>query len=117
MGETAAQPLPARARGDAPLPFRGKLLDAVRQALDRGELRVPADSSRERLRSLLNRLGRKKWNVRICARYDHGEGVAAYLARYLKGGPLKNTQLLEVSETRVAFRYRPHRDEDDAGEE
>ena len=97
--------------------FRGKFLDALRQALERGSLRVPADSSRERLRSLLNRLGRKKWNVHIRARYAHGEGVAAYLARYLKGGPLKNTQLLEVSETRVAFRYRPHRDDDDAGEE
>ena len=44
-------------------------------------------------------------------------GVAAYLARYLKGGPLKNTQLLEVGEDRVAFRYRPHRNEDDAGED
>ncbi len=42
--------------------------------------------------------------------------MAAYLARYLKGGPLKNTQLIDVSATRVAFRYRPHRDEDDAGE-
>jgi hypothetical protein len=97
--------------------FRGKFLDALRQALEGRQLHVPADSSRERLRSLLNRLGRKKWNVRICARYAHGRGVAAYLARYLKGGPLKNTQLLEVSEERVAFRYRPHRDEDHAGED
>ena len=99
------------------LVFRGKLLDALKHALERGELRVPGDSSRERVRSLLKRLGRKKWNVRICARYAHGEGVAAYLARYMKGGPLKNTQILEVSETRVAFRYRPHRAEDDAGDD
>ena len=48
-----------------------------------------------------------------CAAHAHGAGVAAYLARYLKGGPLKNTQLIDVSEDRVAFRYRPHRDEDD----
>jgi len=95
--------------------FRGKLLAALGQALARGQLRVPADSSRERVRSMLNRLGRKKWNVHIRARYAHGEGVAAYLARYLKGGPLKNTQLLEVEDERIAFRYRPHRDEDDAG--
>ena len=58
-----------------------------------------------------------KWNVHIRARYAHGAGVAAYLARYLKGGPLKNTQLIEVGEDQVAFRYRPHRDEDDAGED
>jgi hypothetical protein len=52
-----------------------------------------------------------------CAAHAHGAGVAAYLARYLKGGPLKNTQVIEVSEERVAFRYRPHRDEDDAGDD
>ena len=106
--------LPARV---VMLVFRGKLLATLRRALEHGELRVPADSSRERVRSMLNRLGRKKWNVHIRARYAHGEGVAAYLARYLKGGPLKNTQLTEVSAQRVEFRYRPHRDEDDAGED
>lgn len=106
--------LPARV---VMLIFRGKLLDALRDALARGTLRVPADTSRARLRSLFNRLGRKKWNVHIRARYAHGAGVAAYLARYLKGGPLKNTQVTEVSDTCVAFRYHPHRDEDDAGEE
>lgn len=97
--------------------FRGRLLAALAQALERGRLRVPADASRERVRSLLNRLGRKKWNVHIRARYAHGAGVAAYLARYLRGGPLKNTQLIEATNARVAFRYRPHRDEDDAGDE
>lgn len=104
--------LPARV---VMLVFRGKLLDALRHAIARGTLRLPPQSSRERLRSLLNRLGRKKWNVHIRARYAHGAGVAAYLARYLKGGPLKNTQLIDVGEDEIAFRYRPHRDEDDGG--
>ena len=97
--------------------FRGKLLTALREAIERRRLRLPADTSRERLRSLLNRLGRKKWNVHLRARYAHGQGVAAYLARYLRGGPLKNTQLLPAAGKRVRFRYRPHRDEGDgAGE-
>jgi Putative transposase/Transposase zinc-binding domain len=106
--------LPARV---VMLLFRGKLLDALRRALDRRELRLPPDSSRERIGSLLNRLGRIKWNVHIRARYAHGAGVAAYLARYLKGGPLKNTQLLDTDDEHIAFRYRPHRDEDDAGDD
>ena len=97
--------------------FRGKFLAALRQAIERARLRLPPDSSRERLTCLLKRLGRKKWNVHIRARYAHGEGVAAYLARYLKGGPLKNTQLLPAERGCVRFRYRPHRDEDDAGGE
>ena len=86
--------------------FRGKFLDRVRAALARGRLRLPPDTSRERVRSLLNRLGRKKWNVRLMERYAHGEGVAAYLARYLRGGPLKNPQLLEVSAERIRFRCK-----------
>ena len=97
--------------------FRGKFLDALRTALRQARLRLPPDLSRERCTTLLNRLGRKKWNVHIRARYAHGQGVAAYLARYLKGGPLKNSQLLPTAGKGVRFRYQPHRDEDDAGDD
>jgi len=93
--------------------FRGKLLAALRHAAEHRALRLPPDLSRARCAALLNRLGGKKWNVHIRARYAHGAGVAAYLARYLRGGPLKNTQLLPAVSGAVRFRYRPHRDEDD----
>jgi len=96
--------------------FRGKFLAALRAAAERRALRLPPDLSRARFASLLNRLGRKKWNVRIQSRYAHGQGVAAYLARYLKGGPLKNSQLLPAAGERVRFRYRPHRDEGEGAE-
>jgi len=99
------------------LVFRGKLLAALREAIEHRGLRIPADTSAERLRSLLNRLGRKKWNVHIRARYAHGAGVAAYLARYLRGGPLKNTQLLPAASNCVRFRYRPHRDEGEGADQ
>ena len=95
------------------LVFRGKFLAALHRDLAAGHLRVPPDRTRAQTRAMFDRLGRKKWNVHIRARYAHGAGVAAYLARYLKGGPLKNTQLTHVDEQHVAFRYRPHRDEDD----
>ena len=86
--------------------FRGKFLDRVRVLLARGGLRLPPDTSAARVRSLINRLGRKKWNVRLMNRYAHGEGVAAYLARYLRGGPMKNAQLLEVCDQRIRFRAK-----------
>jgi hypothetical protein len=91
--------------------FRGKLLDALR-SLDRsGALRLPDDMSAERLASLLNRLGRKvKWNVRVCARYEHGRGVSIYLARYVRGGPFANTQIAHASPDQIIFRYTPHAD-------
>ena len=106
--------LPARV---VMLLFRGKLLAVLREAVAGGRLRLPPDINRTRMIALLNRLRRKKWNVHIRARYAHGAGVAAYLARYLRGGPLKNTQLLPADGIRVRFRYHPHRDEDDAGAE
>ena len=89
--------------------FRGKLLDALRTLHRRGQLRLPDALSAERFSSLLNRLGRKvKWNVRVCERYAHGRGVSLYLARYVKGGPYRNTQIVRASSRAVQFRYTPH---------
>ena len=89
--------------------FRGKLLAVLRSLHAQGQLRLPEELSAERFTSLLNRLGRKvKWNVRVCERYAHGRGVSVYLARYVKGGPLANTQIVRASEREVRFRYSPH---------
>ena len=89
--------------------FRGKLLDAVRQLHRGGQLRLPDTLSPECFVSWLNRLGRKvKWNVRVCERYAHGHGVSLYLARYVKGGPFNNTQIVRASDSEVLFRYTPH---------
>ena len=89
--------------------FRGKLLDALRTLHLHGELRLPDALSPERFVSLINRLGRKvKWNVRVCQRYPHGRGVSLYLARYVKGGPYRNTQIVRASPSQVLFRYTPH---------
>ncbi len=59
--------------------------------------------------NLLNRLGHRaktRWNVRIMERYRHGAGVATYLARYLRGGPIKNARLVAWDGDRVTFTYR-----------
>ena len=86
--------------------FRGKFRAMLLEKLRRGELVVPADTTAARLRSLLNKLGRTAWNVKILQRYDHGDGVATYLANYLKGGPIGNHRLLSQRDGRVHFRYR-----------
>lgn len=88
--------------------FRGKLLARVRTALERGRLHLPPDTPAPRLRNQLNRLGRVKWNVHLCRRYAHGQGVMTYLARYVRGGPLKNPQLLHAGNDYITFRYRAH---------
>jgi hypothetical protein len=86
--------------------FRGKFRALLLKALRQGELKVPPDTTAARLRGLLNRLGRTVWNVKILPRYEHASGVATYLARYLKGGPIDNRRLLGMRDGQVLFRYR-----------
>jgi Putative transposase/Transposase zinc-binding domain len=89
--------------------FRGKLLAAIRQALARAELVLPEGMRPQQLLNLLTRLGhptKTKWNVHIRERYRHGAGVVAYLARYLRGGPLKNARLVAWDGERVTFTCR-----------
>jgi hypothetical protein len=87
--------------------FRGKYLAAVRSALEAGTLSLPADQSIERTRSLLNGLSRISWHVWLTERYAHGQGLLLYLARYLKGSPVRDAQIHYNTRT-VTLAYRPH---------
>ena len=89
--------------------FRGKMVAAIRQTLARGALALPAPMSPQQWLNLLNRLGhptQTKWNVRIMERYRHGAGVVTYLARYLRGGPIKNARLVAFDGDRVTLLHR-----------
>lgn len=87
--------------------YRGKLLALLRSAIDQGVL--AGTNTPAKLRSSLNRLGRKDWIVHCCKRYEHGKGVAIYLARYVRGGPFSRQQLICAEAGRVRFRYQSHR--------
>jgi hypothetical protein len=93
--------------------FRGKLKAKLRRAAERGELILPPDWQPAQFFSLLNKLGRVDWNVKVLEPYQHGQGVATYLASYIKGGPIKNQRILGLADERVTFRYRDNRDEDE----
>jgi hypothetical protein len=98
--------------------FRGKMLDAIRRAWTRGELVMPEGLRPQQVLNLLNRLGhprKTRWHVRIMERYAHGAGVVTYLARYLRGGPIKNARLVAYDGDRVTFTYRARQKEADAG--
>ena len=94
--------------------FRGKMVAAIRQTFARGVLVLPTAMRSQQLVNLLNRLGhptKTKWNVRIMERYRHGAGVVTYLARYLRGGPLKNARPVAYDGARVTFTYRARQEE------
>jgi hypothetical protein len=90
--------------------FRGKFLAALGKALEQGRLIVPEGTTSQKVKNLLNQLGRKKWNVCIRERYSHGSGVITYLARYVRGGPISNRRLSDGDDKEVRFRYQDHRD-------
>jgi hypothetical protein len=95
--------------------FRKRFIQALRRAVEAGELTLPEGCSPQQLHNLLNRVNRVKWNVHIRERYEHGEGVASYLARYLKGGPIGNGRLLADDGEAITFRYLNNHDKDEQG--
>ena len=86
--------------------FRGKMLSFIEEALKAGHLQLPKEVTWQKWNRLKRKMWRQKWNVNIRQRYDHGNGVATYLARYLRGGPIKNSRILSCNGKEVKFHYR-----------
>jgi len=95
--------------------FRQRFCEALAAKLRNGELVLPDDLTRAEALRIVAKARRRKWNVRLEAPYRHGEGVATYLARYLKGGPIKNRRLVAFDGETVTFRYGDFREADAGG--
>jgi hypothetical protein len=85
--------------------FRGKFLDGLTQAFQRGELGL-LDS----LPALLGALRRHDWVVYAKPPFAGPESVLRYLGRYTHRIALSNRRILRADEHRVAFRYRDYAD-------
>ena len=75
------------------------------KALNKGELVLPDGMRAQQVQNLMNKLGRKRWNVRICEKYPHGNGILTHLARCVKGGSISNSRIIEVTDNNVTFNY------------
>lgn len=89
--------------------FRGKLLAKLKKLMKSNSLVFPMDRDSVHFKILLNKLGRKEWVVNFSDRYDHANGVAKYLARYIKRGPIQNRQIKSNQDGKVRFQYRSHK--------
>ena len=89
--------------------FRHKLLAGLRRLLDQGSLYLPPTLAVADVHALLVQLEQRPWHVRIEPPYASGKGLVVYLARYLRGGPIKNHRLVAFTGTDVCFRYRDRR--------
>jgi hypothetical protein len=95
--------------------YRGMLLRKVEQLVRAGTMHLPDGWNLGHAMGALHAAARKKWNVRVENRYEHGVGVATYLARYMRGGPIKSSRLIACDNQGVTFRYGDHRNADARG--
>lgn len=86
--------------------FRAKLLAALAELLEQGHLYLPPTLSAAGVRALLAEAAHTPWHVRIEPPDADGRGLVVYLARYLRGGPVKNHRLVAFTAAGVCFRYR-----------
>lgn len=96
--------------------FRGKVLGALEQLWLTGQLTTPPPWDEDGVRRVLVAAARQPWNIRIAERYPHGRGVMKYLARYVRGGPIKDHRFVGFDGQQVTFRYGNHRELDEAGQ-
>ncbi|MCU7919570.1 MAG: transposase [Candidatus Thiodiazotropha sp. (ex Epidulcina cf. delphinae)] len=90
--------------------FRGKWLSWLNQGYDNGEIGLPDGWTELDWRRVLRKVARKSWNICIQGAYKHGDGVAVYLSRYVRGGPIKDSKIVSADANRVIFRYKDHHD-------
>jgi len=88
--------------------FRGKVLGAIEELWLSGRLQAPPQGAEDGVRQVLVQAARQKWNIRIAERYPHGRGVMKYLARYVRGGPIKDHRLVACAGEQVTFWYGNH---------
>lgn len=90
--------------------YRGKFQARIRAFIQSDAVNIPKEESRDTLMLMHKTLYKKEWSVRIQEKYPHGNGVLAYLSRYLGGSPIKAQQIRSVSHESVGFTYKDHRD-------
>ena len=88
--------------------YRAKFLSYLRKAIKQADWVMPQSMTAADLKLLLNRAYKKEWVVYFCDRYDYASGVAKYLSRYVKSGPMRNNQLHASKPNWVKFSYQSH---------
>jgi len=96
--------------------FRGKVLGAIEELWSTGQLSLPPRLADDGVRQVLVAAARQKWNIRVAERYKHGRGVVKYLARYVRGGPIKDPRLVSFAGQAVTVRLGKHHDPEERGQ-
>ena len=86
--------------------FQGKVLGGIERLWQSGQLVLPPVLDEDGLHQLLVTAAGKQWNVRLVKQYSHGRGVVKYLARYVRGGPIKAQRVRAFDGQQVRLRTK-----------
>lgn len=89
--------------------YTNRMIRMILKELGAGRLQVPEGQRVDSWQRTAIRLGKKSWSVRIMKRYSHGAGVATYLARYMRGSPIRPERIVKWDGERVSFKYTDNR--------
>lgn len=92
--------------------FRSKYIRILQKKTYKGKIKPPEGTSYTEIQDLLRSLKEKDWNVYIGKEYSYGKGVAIYLGRYIKGGPISNSRLKSYQNKEVEFYYDDYHEKD-----
>jgi hypothetical protein len=90
--------------------FRGAFLKELWSRYLTGRIKLPPDMGETEFLCLMKVLREMTWHVEIMERYEHADGVLNYLARYVRGGPIGNSRIVDYSGDKVTFTYVDNRD-------
>lgn len=89
--------------------FKAIFIKKVRQSYKNKELKLPDNMNESGFYFMVEKIYQKQWNIECCKPYKHGKGVATYLAKYIRGGAIKNQQIKKVTEKEVTFSYKNYK--------
>jgi len=93
--------------------FRGKYLDLLKQAYNKGELEFKGSLSsldgKKKFAAFTGKLYRKEWVVNIQAPFGKPEKVLEYLSRYVFRIAISDRRILEVKDGKVLFSWKDYR--------
>jgi hypothetical protein len=86
--------------------YRGKLLSGLEREIRNGHLRFPSGWREEQALRQLRIAARAKWSVWVAQRVGDGIGLVSYLARYLRGGPIRDSRIASTDGEAITFALR-----------
>jgi len=93
--------------------FRGKFLDLLQQAFDKGMLRFRGNShelaAKKKFTLFKDKLYKMEWVVNIQKPFGKPEKVLEYLSRYVFRIAITNRRIIEVKDGKVLFSWKDYR--------